>query len=346
MKKLLIDYFDTVEVPGADGAMSPETLLTEIYDWVHSPPLQELLTYFDAPKLSGDLVQQLRVLDDFTADVWDFRRRSDGSSVERNQVDLKIFEDPEVERGIVSAARALGLVDPRLPKRQKYNYIIVLGGLVRANAWRSEYAGYLLSHGLVKCEKVVGLSANRPLAPHPSDPSRDEFALLNKLGFASAQYESEVLDQALCRVFRTDRLDDMVADNADVPIEARKRVATATTDLADVTLVVAPPENPSLGKRADTAATYRYWASRVHSLERGASALVITSCIYVPYHALVAIHHIGAPFGISIETVGYDEKVVDTSAAPQSFRAVNYLQEIRSTLRAALSLAEKLGGDQ
>ncbi len=346
MTNFPIEKFNTIKVPGADGGITPEALLADIYAWVHSPPLRALLTYFGAPKISGELVQQLRVLEDFTADVWDFRRRSDGTSVERNQVDLAILDNPEVEQGIVDAARALGLVDPRPPRRKKYDYIIVLGGLVRANAWRSDYAAYLLSAGNIDCDSVVGLSANRPLAANPSDPSRDEFALITKLGFEPAQYESEVMDQALRRAFHANRLEDVVADDAGVPIETRKRVANATTELANVTLVIAPPEDPSSGKRADTAATYRYWANQVHKLTPGSSVLVITSCIYVPYHALVAIHHIGAPFGVSIETVGYDEKVVDTSAAPQTFRAANYLQEIRSTLHAALILSEELGAAQ
>jgi len=339
--------FDPVTVPGADGSLERSALLQAVAAWVDSAPMRALLDRFGGPRPDGDLTTRLATLERFTSSAWDFRRSSDGMSVERNQVHLDTISDPDTETLVRSAATALGLVTPRPPAHDSYDYLVILGGLVRANLWRSEHASYLLRSGGVKASKVVALTANRPLAANPDDVERDEFSLLDRLGLAPHQLESEVMEEALCRAFNLERLVDRVADRDDVPLAGRRRVASATNeDSTDVVLVVAPPADASSGRRADTAATYRFWAGEVDHIRSGARLLVVTSCIYVPYHALIALQHVGVPFGATVETVGYDDSVVDVTAAPQTFRAVNYLQEIRSTLRAAATLTSQLEASQ
>jgi hypothetical protein len=149
--------------------------------------------------------------------------------------------------------------------------------------------------------------------------------------------------ESIRRAFSLESLAVRIADGDDVPLTARRIVADATIEGLEVTVVVAPPADPTSGQRADTAATYRFWAEEVERIERGAHLLIVTSCIYVPYHALVALQNVGVPLGASVETIGFDDSIIDGSAAPQVFRAVNYLQEVRSTLRAATTLVSTLG---
>lgn len=336
--------FENVPVPGSGGSLAPDDLAAEVTAWVDSEALRALLDHFGAPPMPSALDAKLQALEDFTAEAWDYRRSADGQSLERNQVNLAAIDDPATEDLVRAAATALGLVEARPPLHHEYDYIVVLGGLVRANLWRSAYAAHLLATGTVSAPEVVALTAHRPLAANPDDPDRDEFKLLGRLGLPEATLESEVMAESLVSVFGLPGLTDVVADGDDIPLEARRQVLRATTPAGtEVTLVVAPAADPASGRRADTATTYRFWADEVDHIHRGARVLVSTSAIYVPYHGLVALQHLGVPFGAQVETVGYDERVIDTSAAPQIFRAVNFTQEIRSALRAAATLCSQLG---
>lgn len=336
-----INYaFDPVTVPGVDGNSSPEVIREGIDTWVSSPPMRALLERFGATMPTGTLAERLSALEAFTAEAWDFRR-ADEHSLERNQVNLGRISDFDTEQLVLAAATALGFVEPRPPRKTYYDHVVVLGGLVRANAWRTSYAAHLIESGTIGTSQVTALTANRPLAANPEDPTRDEHVLLKRLGYDPADYESEVMDQSLRRRFSV-TLESLEADGPEVPVESRRRVARATTTAGfAVTLLVAPPADPTSGKRADTATTYKYWATLEH-LTAESNILVVTSCIYVPYHALVALQNIGVPYGATIETVGVDYRVIDTSAAPQNFRAVNYTQEVRSTLRASTTLLNQL----
>ncbi len=336
--------FEPVPIPGSGGSLAPVDLAAEIAAWVNSEAMQALLNHFHAPDMPSALGARLEALEAFTAEEWDFRRAGGGGSVERNQVNLSAIDDPVAERLVEAAATALGLVGPRKPLRPDYDFIVVLGGLVRANLWRAAYAAHLLRSGVVSAPRVVALTAHRPLAANPDDPDRDEFSLLDRVGLPSAALESEVMEDSLKVVFGVNNLDDLVADEEDVPLEGRRRVARTTTDAGlELTLVVAPPADPTSGTRADTGQTYRFWAEEVDRIRPETKVLVSTTSIYVPYHALVALQHLGLPFAATVETIGYDEQAIDTSAAPQIFRAVNFVQEIRSAVRAAAQLCAQLG---
>lgn len=335
--------FDPVPVPGSAGTTDGASLLIEVLAWAESPPLRWLCDRFGVempttPLLSG--AERLGRLAAAASEVWDFRGAGAGR-LERNQVDLASSAEAGTEALVTDAARALGLVDPRPPRRRRYDALVILGGLVRGNAWRSAYAAHLLATETISADRVVALTADRPLAPNPADPSRDEFVLLERLGFEKAALESDAMEQALTRSF---------------PLPSFRRVAPAgpsgweegaavresqANGGPPVRLVVAPPDAPT-GRRADTAATLRFWLRAVDPLERGSHILIVTSCIYVPYQSLVALREVALPFGLGVETIGVDISVVDTSAAPNEFRAVHYLQELLSSIRAAAEIAREL----
>lgn len=333
-------FFQEVTVPGQGEDPTPEVLLAEITAWVRSVPLQSLVTHFGGTLAAGSLPAQLAYLDKFTASAWNFRRRVSEGPKERNQVDTDAVSGKDEELA-VAAADALGLVRPRPPRHHGYDHVLMLGGLVRANLWRTAYTAHLLNHG-VSAGNVTAISAYRDLARNDTDPSLDEFKLLEAFGLPRRDYEWEVMEDGLRRAFHlpeftVERESDPAAEGAQ-----RFRVASATAAGRRVSLIVAPALEP--GRRANTADGYRYWADQVQHVKPGERVLAVTTCIYVPYQHAVAIQHLGLPFGCSVDTVGIDFSAIGDDPNPQRFRGAHYLLEIRSALLAYRNLVTLLSG--
>jgi hypothetical protein len=322
--------FEPVAVPGQGEEPTAEVLLAEITGWVRSEPLRALVRHFGQGAPSGSIAEELAYLDDFTARAWDFRRNAGADSKERNQVDPDAVAGAD-EQLAVAAAEALGLVQPRPPRYRHYDHVVVLGGLVRANLWRTAYAAHLLRQG-VRAGNVIAISAYRQLAKNDADPDRDEYRLLEVFGLPRRDYEWEVMQDGLQRAFDLPEFTIERESDPDAEGAARFRVASAESGGQRVSLIVAPALEP--GRRANTADGYQYWAGRIEHVRPGERLLAVTTCIYVPYQHAVALQRLALPFGCSIDTVGIDFSVLDNSLSPQHFRGAHYLQEIRSALRA------------
>ena len=323
--------FKPVVVPGQGEEPDAGVLLKEIANWVRSDPLRALVRRFGDGKPFGDIVSELAYLDEFTGREWNFRRDE-----ERNQVEVDAVTGADEEL-VLAAADALGLVRARPPRYRHYDHVLMLGGLVRANMWRTEYAAHLLRHG-VSADAVAAISAYRDLARNEQDRSRDEYALLDVFGLPRRAFEWEVMEDGLRRAFSLPAFTVEEQSGPDAEGPARYRVATAETGMNRVSLVVAPALEP--GRRANTADGYRYWADQVGHVKPGQRILAVTTCIYVPYQHAVAIQLLGIPFGCSIDTVGVDFSVISDSQSPQVFRGVHYLLEIRSAIRAYRQLVD------
>jgi hypothetical protein len=233
----------------------------------------------------------------------------------------------------------LGLVRPRPPVRQHYDHVVILGGLVRGNLWRPAYAAHLLQGGIT-ASTVTAISAYRDLARNDTDPSRDEYKLLEVFGLPLRAFEWEVMEDGLRRAFSLPAFTVQQQSQADAEGAARYLVASAETGQDRVWLVVAPALEPR--PRANTADGYRYWAGQVGQVKSGQRILAITTCIYVPYQHAVALQHLGIPFGCSVETIGVDFSVIDDSLSPQVFRGVHYLLEVRSAIHGYRQLVTAL----
>jgi hypothetical protein len=327
-----MSVFQDVTVPGQGEDPAPAVLLAEIAAWVRSTPLQRLVTHFGGTLPADNLAAQLAYLAEFTASKWNFRRG------ERNQVDPDAVTGPDEELA-VAAADALGLVRPRPPKYRDYDHVLMLGGLVRANLWRTAYAAHLLGHG-VSAGNVAAITAYRDLARNDADPSLDEFRLLEGFGLPRRDYEWQVMEDGLRRAFG---LPEFTVERESEPSAEggqRFRVASATTDGQRVSLIVAPAFEP--GRRANTADGYRYWAEQVQHVKPGERILAVTTCIYVPYQHAIALQRLALPFGCSVDTVGIDFSAIGDDPNPQRFRGAHYLLEIRSALLAYGSLVTLL----
>lgn len=332
--------YQPVPVPGAGEDPTAERLRREVDTWIGSPAFAELAAGEGAAP-SGTLAERLAYLDGFSAAAWDFRgkaaRESRSGYRERNQVDRDEVGGGR-EAQVLSSARALGLVDARPPARRHYQHVLVLGGLVRANLWRTAYAAHLIRTGAITTPDVTGLTAFRALARNEQDATQDEYHLLDVFGRPARDTEADVMEDSLIREFGLGSL--TVHDHGGEEVQ-RFKVASAQTQDLRVSLVAAP--NPTSAQRADTGTTMRYWAQEVAHIAPGDSILFVTSCIYVPFQHAVAVQNLGLPFGARVETVGVDHTVVDSQPLPQTFRGVNYLQELRSSIRAFRQLLEKAG---
>ena len=330
--------FQEVAVPGQGEDPTPEVLLAEITDWVRSAPLQSLIGHFGGALPAGSLAEQLRYLDEFTASAWNFRRRVSDGPKERNQVDANAVSGSDEEL-VIAAADALGLVRPRPPKYRDYDHVLMLGGLVRANVWRTAYAAHLLNHG-ISAGNVTAISAYRDLARNDADPSSDEFRLLKGFGLPRRDYEWEVMEDGLRRAFSLPEFTVERESGPSADASERFRVSSAAANGQRVSLIVAPALEP--GRRANTADGYRYWADQVQRVKAGERILAVTTCIYVPYQHAIALQHLALPFGCSVDTVGIDFSAIGDDPNPQRFRGAHYLLEIRSALLAYNKLVSML----
>jgi hypothetical protein len=336
--------FQEVTVPGQGEDPTSEVLLAEIAGWVRSTPLASLVSHFGGALPTDSLAAQLAYLDEFTALAWNFRHRVGEGPKERNQVDAEAVSGSDEEL-VLAAAEALGLVRPRPPIYREYQHVLMLGGLVRANLWRTTYAAHLLNNGITAGD-VTAITAYRDLAPNVQDPSLDEFNLLKAFGLPRRDYEWEVMEDSLRRAFglpefAVERKSEQAAEGAQ-----RFRVASATAGERKVRLIVAPALEP--GRRANTADGYRYWADQVQHVKPGERILAVTTCIYVPYQHAVALEHLAIPFGCSVDTVGIDFSAIGDDPNPQRFRGAHYLLEIRSALlayRHLVTLLARSGAD-
>ena len=239
----------------------------------------------------------------------------------------------------MAAADALGLVRPRSPKYQHYDHVIMLGGLVQGNLWRTAYTAHLLE-SRDHVGDVTAISAYRNLARNEKDPGRDEFKLLGTFGLPHRDYEWEVMEDSLRRAFDLPEFTVEKESEPSAEGAARFRVAWAESGGRHVTLVVAPALEA--GRRANTSDGYRYWAAQVGHVKPGDRVLAVTTCIYVPYQHAVALQNLALPFGCSVDTVGIDFTTIGDDPNPQRFRGAHYLLEIRSALLAYQNLVRML----
>jgi len=337
--------FPDVHVPGSGEDPTAETLRREIDEWVSSQAFSGLVAA-EGGQQTGTLAERLAYLDGFSASAWDFRARAarlaKAGYLERNQIAVDEVQG-ERELLAVAAARALGLVEARPPASTEYDHVLVLGGLVRANVWRSAYAAHLLHSGRVHAPVVTALTAFRELARNDAEPALDEPSLLTAFGLPSRGTEAEVMEDSLIRAFGLDSpLTTSVQGGWDDE-HGRFRVAAHVSPELSVDLVAAP--NPKSPNRANTGQTMTYWAEEVVHLRPGQTILFVTSNIYVPFQHAAAVQNLGLRFGARVETVGVDHTLIEPAPMPQTFRGVHYLQEIRSAVRAYRQLLDVLGSE-
>ena len=325
--------FAPVPLPELDPGGPLGEIRGALVEWVLSPPVRALADACGWPIDDGAPPQQ--VLDDLASrtDAWDFRGRRERDQI--SDADVVVDGRPLDAGLVVDAARALGLVDATPSPGRAVHHVLVLSGLARACINRCRLAADLLVGGL-RAGRVSVLAANRDL-------SSGEQALAADLGLSSAGGEADVALAGAVRAFGLGAADDRrgsAAEEAGESWAAWSWTTWATSASGvPVDLVVAPSSDPS-ARRANTADQLAFWHERTPTTP-GERLLLVTSQIYVPYQYLVAVGSLGLVRGCSIDVEGVDADRAEL--AMREFGARDYLQEIRSALRAAATLHRELG---
>jgi hypothetical protein len=323
--------FDSVALPDwPRGGSDPADLERVVGRWATSPPIRVLAeaSGWAWPQVSGvrELLDRLSVL----SDSWDFRKNKERHLIPGTpaRVGDRTIPDDLVR----AAADALGLVHARPLPDRRFSHLVVLGGLVGACVNRTHHAAVLRRSGFAS-SRVAVLGAYRPLAD--TEPER-----VRELGLGSMHDESQVVLAATRRAFGLD--EPGWSDTPSVPADGPNAMRARYDWPADrIEVVIAPSSQPSR-RRANTADQLRYWAD-LAAIDSEHDVVLITTQIYVPFQHMDALRVLGLQHGCGVYSCGVD---AENSLLPvKAFGGRDYLQEIRSAIRAAAALLSA-GGRQ
>lgn len=288
--------------------------LARVREWMAAPALSELVEMFDGHWPDrGTLRERLASLEAFS-DVWD--RRKGGSRLAIAQDDGTLPADR-----ILALAAQLGMVEPAPVTGGHFDRVLILGGLSTGCRSRAEYAASLLEQGAFTADEVCFMGSFRALLEGELADAR-EFA-------PDATTEVHLLKALADAEFPSAAPWNIAVDGDP---EAAPRLAQLRGERPGkpgVRLYAARSSDPS--RNANTADTYRQFARDVRlDAER---VLLVTTHIYAPYQHLDAVRVLGLPFHSEVETIGTPPHL-----SRRVFDAPWYLQELRSTIRAALAL--------
>lgn len=298
-------------------------------DWAMSAPMRALAeaSGWDWPDSSDTLafLDRLAVL----SDDWDFRRNRERNFIE-NLAMVEVGGRQIQESLILDAARAFGMVDATKVTERGFSYLVVLSGLVRACVNRTHRAAELIEGGLT-IGKVFALGAHRKLAG-----TEPELARAADLGDLAD--EAEVILAATRQAFGlgVPLSAEESSPALDHELPAALHAASACYRWQSVEVVIAPSGEP-MRRRANTADQLRHWADLV-GLGSEHDVLILTTQIYVPYQHIETVRILGLERGCGVYSCGVDAATARLPGPPFSGR--DYLQEIRSALRAASMLLQ------
>jgi hypothetical protein len=293
--------------------------------WVRSPALAALVTAFagETPDpWDDDLAGLLTWLEDFSL-RWDFR-----GGKERNLVADQEFAPATVEL-IPRSADELGLVGTTPPAGDRYDHVLILGGLVRACLARPLHAAALLADRTISAGSITGLGGYRPLGG-------DELELAARIGHSHLTDEFDAMHAGMRAAFGLGEPTAERGEQSDEIGASWRVVGYEGPDGTPVQVVGAPSSEPGT-RRANTPDTYAWFATDVAKLSGGERILVVTSDIYIRFQHADAMRMLALPYGVAIDAVGIQPGDVDERLR-QRFAPHSYLQEIRSTIRAMRAL--------
>lgn len=293
--------------------------------WTHSPALTELIAEFggSAPD-ELDRGELLAWLDELS-ERWDYR-----CGRERNLVRAPQFE-PLTEKLVLAATRALGLQDPLPPEGGHYDHVLVLGGLARGCFSRTLHAASLIEEGSITTDSVTALGGFRAIAG-------DELALVERMVGSELADEFHVMDAAVGMAFNLTTPTREEGEDSDVVAAWRLREYETPAGVP-VRVVAAPSAEP--GTRVTTPMTYAWFATELAKLSAAHRILLVTTQIYLPYQHADALRMLCLPYGTHVDITGVRPGDIDERLR-KAFRPNDYLQEVRSTIRALRALYEAL----
>jgi hypothetical protein len=316
--------FESVPLPSwPPCGVDPADLEGAVGRWATSPPIRVLAeaSGWTWPKAADatELLDSLSVL----SASWDFRKNKERNFIPGTpaRVGDRTIPDDLVR----AAADALGLVHASPLPDRGFSHLVVLGGLVGACMNRTHHAA-VLRHRDLPAAKIAVLGAYRPLGG--SEPER-----VRELGLGSMEDESQVVLAATRRAFGLGepQFTDTPGVPAAGPNATRARYGWPDDDIE---VVIAPSSQPD-ERRANTADQLRHWAD-LAAIDSEHDVLLVTTQIYVPFQHMDALRVLGLQRGCGVYSCGVD---AESSLLPvREFGGRDYLQEIRSAIRAAAAL--------
>lgn len=271
--------------------------------WRQAPP---------APPLDrdGDLEQLVAWMRGLAEHRWDFRHGRERDYIPTSGELLS----PDLADGVYALADVWGMRAPTQPEG-RFDHILVLGGLIRANVNRPCTAAELLAAGQVSAPSVIGLAGERAFSPIES-------ALADGLG-CPERSEQGSLRWGLARAFGTSDSTWTTTDSpaldelTDVPSGVRVRCGAA------------PAHD---GTRVHTGSAFSWLVSRGASLvQPGSRLLSVTTAIYwIDGHIRLLTQ---MPEDSHLVTTGTPASNTDP-LLQQTYRSQHYLQEVKAALDA------------
>ncbi len=288
-----------------------------VRDWVGSEALQSVVRLYDGRIPEGlDLAGRLAWLSEFS-DRWNFRQGK-----ERNLVESLDFSEPAASV-IFESAEELGLRGSDRPQGAEFDHVVILGGLARACVSRPREAARLIEADGVEAGHLVALGGFRPLKGGEEELVRDFLGV-------NATDEYEAMDAGVRSAFGLGASASAEGERSEQLGASWEIRAYEPESALPVHVVAAPSSDPGV-RRANTADTYEWLASRSGWIEPGSSMLIVTTNIYRPYQQADAIRMLTLPYGIEVEVFGGLPGASDPRLL-KDFRPHDYLQEIRSTI--------------
>jgi DNA-binding SARP family transcriptional activator len=329
------------------GDTSDEALasvLTGLLSWAESDELLGLFDEWDPvdplPHPQGDAaLARFRELE-LASEEWNYRRYT----YERWE-QLLVDRGDDFHAQVIHAVEALGMRECTVPRHDRYDLGIALGGARRSPLARTRWLDLLTTHYAIGA--VAYATSLRPV---------DEEAERRHVPYArGAETEFDLMHCALegaRHLYRGVRghEDDSESDPRDPDnwwawsLARRYEVAPGGRPLYGF----AGPSSSQKEHRPRTPDTLEFLHRKLEGspvkLEPGARVLLVTSPIYVPYQQIEALRVLGLRHGLEVETVGHPREW--TAPATQNpmenlQRVGNYLQEIRSAIEGCRRLAEE-----
>ncbi|WP_231994754.1 hypothetical protein [Mycobacterium sp. ACS4054] len=320
------------------------SLVTEVDAWSSHDALAQLVAMFGGVFPRHDsLAARLASLDVFSA-VWDYRSRTralrgeqvrcqDAGGGARWMIPRLDLPDWQLAR-VTALARQLGLTDETRSTGTTFDYMLVIGTGRYSNMLRAQLARELAGENRIG--HIVLAAASRRLLP-----SEDDAVASCAPG---ARTEFDLLAAAAAGAFGVDTR-EAVRHGRRRPGGPHRgqmlwRFGEDSNDLGlPITLIEAPSPDPN-NRRATSADTFTFTA-RTLDMQRS-SCLLVTGQPFVPYQNFDALRTLALPFGIRMETVGFGIDRYEGLHDMDLQHPAKLLQEVRSTIRAARSLLERI----
>lgn len=302
----------SIELPGDDNGAAARQFIA---DWVESPALRQIVELEGGDWPSGSLADQVDALHRFS-ERWDFRGGAE-------RIDIKGTENELDSEQILAAAEELGLTAAAPPSRPHYDHAVVLGGTALASIYRLRRLYELREDG-TKMDRIAVLTALREIKDKELELVRGRPKIAEVVKEAKTEFD---VMTAAAAAFSNE-----IAEVEYTPNE-NPHLASAVGRVGDAVVLAAPSADPD--RRANTRDNYDVYSRQI---KPGASVLVVTSSIYLPYQFFIALQALGWDQPRTIEAVGFPpEWMGGILTGPE-----NILQEIRSALFGAKVTLEEL----